>query len=65
MGCLAMRISRPRLHTEPSLPSRTRAEGAIHFAFHHSRVAYRIAADLVVTRFFGTYQYSPKCPPGL
>ncbi|HEX5424064.1 MAG TPA: hypothetical protein VFW94_10980 [Candidatus Acidoferrales bacterium] len=39
--------------------------GGIDLAFRHSRIAYRIAADVVGTRFFGTYQYSPQVSAGI
>lgn len=39
--------------------------GGIDFAFRHNRVAYRIAADVIGTRFFGTYQYSPQASAGI
>ena len=26
----------------------------------HSKIAYRVSADMIGTRFFGTYQYSPQ-----
>lgn len=39
--------------------------GGIDFAFHHNRLAYRVAADVIGTRFFGTYQYSPQASAGI
>jgi hypothetical protein len=41
------------------------AGGGIDLVPHHSRVAYRLAADMIGTRFFGTYQYSPKVSAGV
>jgi hypothetical protein len=32
---------------------------------HRSRIVYRLSADIVGTRFFGTYQYSPKVSAGV
>ncbi|MFY9753788.1 MAG: hypothetical protein WAJ92_14165 [Candidatus Acidiferrales bacterium] len=32
---------------------------------HHRRFAYRIQGDAVGTRFFGTYQYSPRITAGI
>jgi len=32
---------------------------------NHRRIAYRVQADMVGTRFFGTYQYSPKIAAGI
>jgi hypothetical protein len=37
----------------------------IDIASRHQRIAYRIEADAVGTRFFGTYQYSPKISVGV
>jgi hypothetical protein len=34
--------------------------GGVDLNVHQRRFAYRIGADLIGTRFFGTYQYSPK-----
>lgn len=35
------------------------------FNLHRSRLAYRIQADVLGTRFFHTYQYSPKISAGI
>ena len=32
---------------------------------HHRRLAYRVSVDMVGTRYFGTYQYSPKASAGV
>jgi hypothetical protein len=34
--------------------------GGVDINVHERRFAYRVSADLVGTRYFGTYQYSPK-----
>jgi hypothetical protein len=34
--------------------------GGVDLNVHQRRFAYRVSADLVATRFFSTYQYSPK-----
>lgn len=40
--------------------------GGVDFSFRdHSRVVYRMALDVIGTRFFGTYQYSPEATAGL
>lgn len=41
------------------------AGGGIDINTRHRRWTYRVAADMVGTRFFGTYQYSPKISAGL
>lgn len=41
------------------------AGGGIDLKARNRRVAYRVAADLMSTRFFGTYQYSPKVSAGI
>lgn len=41
------------------------AGGGVDIAVHHRRIAYRVQADLVGTRFFSTYQYSPKVSVGI
>lgn len=41
------------------------AGGGVDIAVHHRRIAYRLQADLVGTRFFSTYQYSPKVSVGI
>lgn len=48
-------------------------EGALAYEFgvgvdipsRHRRFAYRVEGDMVGTRFFGTYQYSPKISVGI
>lgn len=37
----------------------------VDFNAHRHRIAYRIAGDMIGTRFFGTYQYSPKISAGI
>jgi hypothetical protein len=32
---------------------------------HHQRLAYRLEVDMLGTRYFGTYQYSPKASVGI
>jgi hypothetical protein len=32
---------------------------------HHRRIAYRLQGDMVGTRFFGSYQYSPRISAGI
>jgi hypothetical protein len=39
--------------------------GGIDLTRRHRRLAYRLQADAVGTRFFGTYQYSPKISAGI
>lgn len=39
--------------------------GGIDVNGHHHRMAYRLQGDLVGTRYFGTYQYSPKISVGI
>jgi hypothetical protein len=39
--------------------------GGIDLMPHHRRLGYRIQADMLGTRFFGTYQYSPKISAGI
>jgi hypothetical protein len=39
--------------------------GGIDINSRHSRLAYRLQADIVGTRFFSTYQYSPKISAGI
>lgn len=41
------------------------AGGGIDFNVHRHRIAYRISGDMIGTRFFGTYQYSPKVSAGI
>jgi hypothetical protein len=39
--------------------------GGIDLTPRHRRLGYRLAADMVGTRFYGTYQYSPKISAGI
>jgi hypothetical protein len=39
--------------------------GGIDISAHRRRVAYRFGADMVGTRYFGTYQYSPRLFVGI
>ncbi len=39
--------------------------GGVDFNVHRHRIAYRISGDMIGTRFFGTYQYSPKVSAGI
>ena len=39
--------------------------GGIDINSRHTRLAYRLQADIVGTRFFSTYQYSPKISAGI
>ena len=39
--------------------------GGADFSIHFERIAYRVAADLVGTRFFSTNQESPKISAGI
>jgi hypothetical protein len=39
--------------------------GGVDINSHHRRLAYRLQADVVGTRFFSTYQYSPKISAGI
>jgi len=41
------------------------AGGGIDLSPRHSRMAYRVSADLVGTNYFGTYQLSPKISTGI
>ncbi len=41
------------------------AGGGADFGPHNRRIAYRVQADLVGTRLFGTYQYSPRIAAGV
>jgi hypothetical protein len=41
------------------------AGGGVDLMPHHRRLGYRLQADMVGTRFFGTYQYSPKISAGV
>jgi hypothetical protein len=39
--------------------------GGVDLNLHQRRIAYRVSADMVGTRFFSTYQYSPKISAGI
>jgi hypothetical protein len=39
--------------------------GGVDITAHHQRWAYRVAVDVVGTRYFNTYQYSPKASAGI
>ena len=39
--------------------------GGVDLNTHYERLAYRIQADAVGTRYFGTYQFSPKISVGV
>jgi hypothetical protein len=39
--------------------------GGIDVDAHHHRMAYRLQGDVVGTRYFGTYQYSPRISAGI
>jgi hypothetical protein len=39
--------------------------GGVDINSRHRRLAYRLQADIVGTRFFSTYQYSPKISAGI
>ena len=39
--------------------------GGVDVGAHHRRLAYRLEADMVGTRFFTTYQYSPRVSVGV
>lgn len=41
------------------------AGGGLDINAHHRRLAYRIEADMIGTRYFSTYQYSPKVSVGV
>ncbi len=41
------------------------AGGGVDFNPHHKRLGFRVQADMVGTRFFGTHQYNPKISLGL
>ena len=41
------------------------AGAGIDVSRHRSRIAVRLSADIVGTRFFGTYQFSPKVSAGV
>ena len=39
--------------------------GGVDILAHHHRIAYRAGADMVGTRYFNTYQYSPLITAGI
>jgi hypothetical protein len=39
--------------------------GGIDINAHHHRFAYRLAADMIGSTFYGTSQYSPKFSAGI
>ncbi len=39
--------------------------GGVDIAAHRGRLSYRVEADMVGTRYFSTYQYSPKVSAGV
>jgi hypothetical protein len=39
--------------------------GGVDIGSRHQRIAYRLEGDIVGTRFFGVYQYSPKISAGI
>jgi len=39
--------------------------GGLDIGAHHRRLAYRVEADMVGTRYFGTYQDSPRISAGI
>jgi hypothetical protein len=39
--------------------------GGVDISGHHRRIAYRFEADAVGTKFFNTYQFSPKFSAGI
>lgn len=41
------------------------AGGGVDFSPHHKRLGFRLQADMVGTRFFGTHQYNPKVSVGV
>jgi hypothetical protein len=41
------------------------AGGGVDLNIHQKRIAYRVSANLVGTRYFGTYQYSPNVSIGV
>lgn len=41
------------------------AGGGVDFGMPHRRWVYRVQGDMVGTRLFGTYQYSPKVAAGI
>jgi hypothetical protein len=41
------------------------AGAGVDFNVHRDRIAYRISGDMIGTRYYGTYQYSPKISAGI
>ncbi len=41
------------------------AGGGVDLNIHQRRIAYRVSANMVGTRYFGTYQYSPDVSVGI
>jgi hypothetical protein len=41
------------------------AGGGVDVGAHHRRIAYRLELDMVGTRYFSTYQYSPRVSVGI
>jgi hypothetical protein len=39
--------------------------GGVDLNLHQKRIAYRVSANMVGTRYFGTYQYSPNISAGV
>ena len=39
--------------------------GGLDINAHHRRISYRVEGDVIGTRFFGTYQYSPMMTVGV
>ncbi len=39
--------------------------GGVDLNLHQKRIAYRVSANMVGTRYFGTYQYSPNVSAGV
>jgi hypothetical protein len=39
--------------------------GGVDLNLHQRRIAYRVSANMVGTRYFGTYQYSPNVEAGV
>jgi hypothetical protein len=39
--------------------------GGVDIAAHHQRLSYRAEIDMIGTRYFNTYQYSPKASVGV
>ena len=41
------------------------AGGGVDVGAHHRRLAYRLELDMLGTRYFSTYQYSPRISVGI